>query len=139
DGPGPPGDDQSVAPDGVRRPGHLPAPEAGRPGNGLPRGSAAIPTRTPPGPPPKKPGIPKLPLPPGERVGVRGVSKNFTSPLAGEVGPKGRVGRLNQDFTSPHAGEVAPKGRVGGLNEDFTSPLAGEVGPKGRVGRSDNR
>ena len=46
---------------------------------------------------------------------------------------------MRKNFDSPPAGKVGPKGRVGGLNEDFTSPLAGEVGPKGRVGRSDNR
>src|SRR5207253_7042431 len=59
DGPGPPGDDQSPAPDGIRRPGYIPPPETGRPGDGITRRSAAIPTRTPPRPPPKKPGIPK--------------------------------------------------------------------------------
>jgi len=45
---------------------------------------------------------------------------------------------MGEVFTSPLAGEVGPQGRVGRMGELFTSPLAGEVGPQGRVGRWTN-
>src|SRR6266550_1230505 len=74
----------------------------------------------------------------GRRVGA------FTSPLAGEVGPQGRVGvrisrkpthSLGRSGTLPHSwGSTDRRWGMGPPGTAYTSPLAGEVGPQGRVG-----
>src|SRR6266480_3272557 len=74
----------------------------------------------------------------GRRVGA------FTSPLAGEVGPQGRVGvrisrkpphLLGRSGTLPHSwGSTDRRSGMGPPGTAYTSPLAGEVGPQGRVG-----
>src|SRR5947209_13283044 len=56
-GPRPAGRDQGAAADGVGRPGHIPAPEAGPVPDGLDRRRAAVTAGIPHGPPPEVSGL----------------------------------------------------------------------------------
>src|SRR5450631_1365243 len=71
---------------------------------------------------------------PGNRLSplIGKVPGNFTFPLAGEVGPKARVGGAPANHLPARRGGRA-EGPGGGARQ-ITSPLAGEVGPKARVG-----